>query len=132
MIALYDRGTIMMKNFILIIAIFVVCHFFQPINAQTEGKKQIVPGEQAPPANPGQKNFGGPRPSVGVSQRPAMRQRQCGFVAAGEDHDVGRHEKQREPCEPFGKPEDSPCQSWGERQEEPAADNAQRVERLDR
>jgi hypothetical protein len=42
---------------------------------QTKVKKQIVPGEQAPPADPGQKNFGGPRPAVGAGgQRPAIRQ----------------------------------------------------------
>lgn len=42
---------------------------------QTKEKKQIVRGEQAPPANPGQNNFGGPRPAVGAGgQRPAIRQ----------------------------------------------------------
>src|SRR5690349_10128480 len=46
------------------------------IAAQTDSKapKKIIPGEQAPPADPGQKNFGGPRPSVGAgAPRPAMR-----------------------------------------------------------
>ena len=38
------------------------------------GKKPIMPGIQAPPANPGQRNFGGPPPGAG-GQRRAMRQR---------------------------------------------------------
>ena len=37
--------------------------------AQTT-KKKVVPGEQAPPANPGQRNFGGMRPPTGGEQRP--------------------------------------------------------------
>ena len=37
---------------------------------QTGVKKQLVPGEQAPPANPGQKNFGGMRPPVGSPGQP--------------------------------------------------------------
>jgi len=38
-------------------------------------KKQLVPGEQAPPADAGQNNFGGPRPSVGAggAARPVKR-----------------------------------------------------------
>jgi hypothetical protein len=39
--------------------------------AQT-GEKKVIPGEQAPPANPGQRNFGGMRPPTGGGQRPAM------------------------------------------------------------
>jgi hypothetical protein len=34
---------------------------------QANPKKPLVPGEQAPPANPGQRNFGGPRPAVGAA-----------------------------------------------------------------
>jgi len=42
--------------------------------AQTREKKPLVPGEQAPPANPGQRNFGGVRPPVGTpGQQPMMR-----------------------------------------------------------
>jgi hypothetical protein len=33
--------------------------------SQAEEKRQVVPGEQAPPANPGQRNFGGMRPPTG-------------------------------------------------------------------
>jgi len=41
---------------------------------QTKVKKQVVPGEQAPPADPGQRNFGGPRPAPGAGgQAPAPR-----------------------------------------------------------
>jgi hypothetical protein len=52
--------------------------FFIPIHttrAQTRERKQIVPGEQAPPADPGQKNFGGFLPAVGrkVKQPPMMQ-----------------------------------------------------------
>jgi hypothetical protein len=35
----------------------------------TGEKKQIVPGEQAPRADPGQRNFGGPAPGVGAGAR---------------------------------------------------------------
>ena len=44
--------------------------------AQTQAKikKQVVPGEQAPQADPGQRNFGGPRPAPGTGgQAPAPR-----------------------------------------------------------
>ncbi len=42
--------------------------------SQTEVKKKVVPGEQAPFADPGQNNFGGPRPVTGAGQqRPAPR-----------------------------------------------------------
>lgn len=38
--------------------------------AQTTGKKKILPGEEAPPAHPGQNNFGGPRPPAGAPVTP--------------------------------------------------------------
>jgi hypothetical protein len=64
---------------IFFIVMLVACNSMQPLTAQNksqnEVKKQIVPGEQAPLANPGQNNFGGPRPAVGSGgQRPAVRQ----------------------------------------------------------
>ena len=41
---------------------------------QTKVKKKIIPVEQAPSANPGQNNFGGPRPPAGATgQRPPIR-----------------------------------------------------------
>ena len=45
------------------------------VNHTTSVKKQPVAGEQAPPADAGQNNFGGPRPAVGApgAARPAMR-----------------------------------------------------------
>ena len=40
----------------------------------TNSDKSVVPGEQAPPADPGQRNFGGPRPATGTGvQAPAPR-----------------------------------------------------------
>lgn len=41
---------------------------------QANTRKPLVPGEQAPPADPGQKNFGGMRPAVGAGgqRRPQM------------------------------------------------------------
>ena len=36
----------------------------------TPAKKKILPGEQAPPARPGQNNFGGPRPPAGAPTTP--------------------------------------------------------------
>ncbi|MCX6262132.1 MAG: family 43 glycosylhydrolase, partial [Bacteroidia bacterium] len=64
---------------IFFIAILLACNSVQTLLAQnksqTEVKKQIVPGEQAPLANPGQNNFGGMRPPAGSGgQRPAIRQ----------------------------------------------------------
>jgi hypothetical protein len=42
--------------------------------AMTQERPVIVPGEQAPPADPGQRNFGGPRPAAGTgAPRPAPR-----------------------------------------------------------
>ncbi len=62
---------------IFFIAILLACNSMQTLLAQnksqTEVKKQIVPGEQAPLANPGQNNFGGMRPPAGSGgQRPAI------------------------------------------------------------
>src|SRR5271165_3989410 len=41
---------------------------------QANTRKPLVPGEQAPPANPGQRNFGGMPPAVGTGgqRRPQM------------------------------------------------------------
>ncbi len=59
--------------FVVILIIFIST---QTATAQTEGKKQILPGEQAPPADPGQRNFGGFRPSVGQpGEKPPMMMR---------------------------------------------------------
>ena len=59
--------------FVVILIIFIST---QTATAQTEGKKQIFPGEQAPPADPGQRNFGGFRPSVGQpGEKPPMMMR---------------------------------------------------------
>jgi hypothetical protein len=59
--------------FVMVLFIFVPIH---KIRAQTEGKRQIVPGEQAPPADPGQRNFGGFLPAVGQKEKkaPVIRQ----------------------------------------------------------
>ena len=63
-----------MKKLTIVVAILVAVGSFQTISAQTGVKKHIVPGEQAPPADPGQKNFGGPRPAVGAGGlQPAVR-----------------------------------------------------------
>ena len=74
----------MKKHIILIFAIIFVsivsinCQAQQTtVNQSTKiGQKQLVPGEQAPPADLGQNNFGGPRPSVGAggAARPINRQ----------------------------------------------------------
>lgn len=55
--------------------VMISCNIKQA-SAQTQAKekKQIVRGEQAPPANPGQNNFGGPIPAPGAGgQTPAVR-----------------------------------------------------------
>jgi hypothetical protein len=65
-----------MKNIFIIILFFLSFSCINSITAQTniKSQKKIVPGEQAPPADPGQRNFGGPRPSVGAgAPKPAMR-----------------------------------------------------------
>jgi hypothetical protein len=66
-----------MKEIALFAAVLFIIVPMQNTRAQTVKKKQIVPGEQAPPAAPGQKNFGGFLPSVGqkAKQRPARQQR---------------------------------------------------------
>jgi hypothetical protein len=58
-----------------IIAAYIVCNWETTVaqnQLKSEEKKKLIPGEQAPLADPGQKNFGGMRPSVGVpgQQRP--------------------------------------------------------------
>jgi hypothetical protein len=63
-----------MKKCLAFLAVLVVLSSIQ-VTAQTITKKKIVAGEQAPPANPGQNNFGGPRPAVGTQgQRPPVMQ----------------------------------------------------------
>jgi hypothetical protein len=59
--------------FVMVLFIFIPVH---KIRAQTAEKRQIVPGEQAPPASPGQKNFGGFIPTVGqkAKQPPVIPQ----------------------------------------------------------
>ena len=71
----FKIGTILMKKIIFLAAILVVCSLkTSTAQTQTEVKKHLVPGEQAPPADPGQKNFGGLRPAVGAGgQRSALR-----------------------------------------------------------
>ena len=61
------------------IVMLMACNSMQTLTAQqksrTEVKKRVLPGEQAPHANPGQNNFGGMRPPAGPGQqRPAVRQ----------------------------------------------------------
>ncbi|MBN2665904.1 MAG: hypothetical protein JXR67_05295, partial [Bacteroidales bacterium] len=55
--------------------VLVPCNVKQAAaQTQAKEKKQIVRGEQAPPANPGQNNFGGPIPAPGAGgQMPAFR-----------------------------------------------------------
>lgn len=72
-----------MKNavILLMVAICVVvfssCNTNQPStnqSLQTEVKKEVVRGEQAPFADPGQRNFGGPRPpAADGEERPPVR-----------------------------------------------------------
>jgi hypothetical protein len=63
----------MRKNALIVSAMVATCTVFIAATAtaqnqqQKEVKKQIVPGEQAPPADPGQRNFGG---VVTAGQRP--------------------------------------------------------------
>ena len=62
------------------IAIFAaVLSVFLPVHAtvaRATEKKQVVPGEQAPPADPGQKNFGGFLPAAGGKVKPPPVTRQ--------------------------------------------------------
>ena len=55
--------------------VMISCNIKQAAaQTQTKEKKQIVRGEQAPPANPGQNNFGGPIPAAGAGgQTPVFR-----------------------------------------------------------
>ncbi len=64
-----------MKKIVFLAAILVACSLkTSTAQTQTEVKKHLVPGEQAPPADLGQKNFGGMRPAVGAGgQRLALR-----------------------------------------------------------
>ena len=45
---------------IFLVLMLVVFNSLQTITPQSDVKKPIVPGEQAPPADPGQKNLGDP------------------------------------------------------------------------
>lgn len=45
-------------------------------NAEPKGKKQIVPGIQAPPAKPGLRNSGATRPATGTNGQVSMMRRQ--------------------------------------------------------
>jgi len=47
-----------MKKIAILILLSLIC-FSVPTLTQTKEKKKVVSGEQAPPADPGQKNFGG-------------------------------------------------------------------------
>ena len=58
-----------MKNRIFLIAILLVFCLIQTVTAQTDEKEPVVPGEQAPPATPGQRNFGGFQPGTGGARR---------------------------------------------------------------
>jgi hypothetical protein len=51
---------------------------------QANQRKPLAPGEQAPPANPGQRNFGGPPPPVRH-----RRTETAADGAAGSDHPDG-------------------------------------------
>jgi hypothetical protein len=64
-----------MKKIVFFVVILIIFFPIAKIQSQTNAKKQIVPGEQAPPADPGQRNFGGFIPPVGqkVKQPPMMR-----------------------------------------------------------
>lgn len=58
---------------VFIALVMIICNIKQAsAQTQTKEKLQIVRGEQAPPANPGQNNFGGPIPAAG-GQIPAFR-----------------------------------------------------------
>jgi hypothetical protein len=63
-----------MKNILYFLLVIVFLTSVQIVTAQNETKKKLVPGEQAPSADSGQKNFGGMRPSVGMpGQKKRMR-----------------------------------------------------------
>ena len=65
-----------MKKITFLVGILIIFISIHTTQSQTNEKKQIVPGEQAPLADPGQRNFGGFRPSVGqkVKQPPMKTQ----------------------------------------------------------
>jgi hypothetical protein len=54
----------------LLIAIVLMLNVGTSVAQNSLQKKKLVPGEQAPLADPGQKNFGGSRPAVGQPQPP--------------------------------------------------------------
>ncbi|MBN2012110.1 family 43 glycosylhydrolase [candidate division KSB1 bacterium] len=56
-----------MKKITLLVMIMLSLSVVQPATAQTNEKKQLVPGEQAPLANPDQNSFGGIR-NVGTTK----------------------------------------------------------------
>jgi len=58
-----------MKNKIFLILMLVAFSLIQTANAQTDEKKPVEPGEQAPRATPGQRNFGGFQPPAGGARR---------------------------------------------------------------
>jgi hypothetical protein len=60
--------TILMKRITFFITLMLVFGFTQKITSQTKEKKQLVPGEQAPLANPGQNSFGRIR-NVGTTKQ---------------------------------------------------------------
>lgn len=63
-----------MKKIAFLIIILIIS--VQTIPSQTKPPKQIIPGEQAPLADPGQRNFGGFQPSVGQQgKQPQMKMR---------------------------------------------------------
>ena len=65
-----------MKRIAIFVAVFFVFLPFLATVAQAAEKKQVIPGEQAPPADPGQKNFGGFLPAAGGKVKPPPVTRQ--------------------------------------------------------
>ena len=70
-----------MKRYFWIIFIISSAVFLMPsccpkttpaVQSQVAEKRQVVPGEQAPRANPGQRNFGGMRPPTGSGTQPSQ------------------------------------------------------------
>jgi hypothetical protein len=55
-----------MRNRVLWVAVMVTFGSMQAALAQTGERGPVAPGEQAPPANPGQRNFGGFQPPAGA------------------------------------------------------------------
>jgi hypothetical protein len=58
-----------------VLLVALVVAFGTDFASAQQAKKKVVPGEQAPSADPGQRNFGGMRPPTGAGapQRPAPR-----------------------------------------------------------